>query len=964
MDGFEGPVEGRNGTWSVGDRVGRTPRWTTYHGTDEEGNPVAIRTPTGKVPSDRFDRFDALARQWATVDERRTVRGLRDWGTDPRPWVAVEYVPDELEAWATGTTLETARACDPRTRAELLFDVCEVLRTYSRYGSTPCHLALHPDCLSFRVDADGPVAVVDDWGLSRLVEDPPTTPYTAPEQLEGDHASKRTDVYRIGALAAAALGDGSPFPNVDADDPAALAAAIRGGIDVDGLSADLPEGAVRPIRRATESDPADRYATTYPLGRDLLDAVPTVDTGDREADALAATVAPTPEEPGDDGAATEDDDAGAGDDGTEDDGRTTGGAAAAGTAAATADEAAAADTSGKGGDPSGDGTPGGSEAGDADDAGGSRRSFLKYGVGAFALAGVGLGGLVAMERNGQIDATPSGGTASTGGSGSDGGTGSPADPYDGWLDGVENYDGTYDYRGRDVVVVEVGAGENGLRFAPAAVLIDPGTTVVWEWTGRGGAHNVVATDETFDNGETVNEAGYTFEHTFEDAGEDVFNYLCVPHEAVGMKGAVAVGDVDDDLVGPDEGDADAEVTGGTVTVDVRYYQWLEGLPEAIADSDVPDAVDVEVRSNSAGDGRLEEFVDRVDAGDPKPDVFVVNGWELGRLFSAGATEPLSRHANRHRIGEVLDGTFPALDTAARHPGDGAVHALPYSFMPQAVVYRRPRFREAGFDDEGWMTEPPTWADWSRMVATVRRDAGFVWSGRPSRFPSTFTGVLAGFGGSYYETTETAPANDAEVTIADTPGVRAANVLHDLALGGDRADPPVERTSSEAVLEFGFGETMTRFLDGGAVAALLPLSVAVGRQDRIDSEALGVMPMPTGAVGSRTALYGQYVVVNPNTELLGEALAVARGFRSSAVGSLLVENGQLPTMNGDPFSLDAAASPYEPYAPAIRFMAENGVLDPPTEVWYRDRSAIGEALRHAVTDDPEAGLSEVAAILDE
>lgn len=134
------------------------------------------------------------------------------------------------------------------------------------------------------------------------------------------------------------------------------------------------------------------------------------------------------------------------------------------------------------------------------------------------------------------------------------GTGTGAAQYGGWLDDVGNYDGTHDYRGQGEVTVEVGAGDTGLLFGPAAILIDPGTTVVWEWTGQGGAHNVVANDETFDSGETVNEEGYTFEYTFEDASEgDVFNYLCVPHEAVGMKGSVAIGDVDDDIVSPDGG---------------------------------------------------------------------------------------------------------------------------------------------------------------------------------------------------------------------------------------------------------------------------------------------------------------------------------------------------------------------------------------------------------------------------
>jgi len=137
------------------------------------------------------------------------------------------------------------------------------------------------------------------------------------------------------------------------------------------------------------------------------------------------------------------------------------------------------------------------------------------------------------------------------------GAGNAAAQYDGWLDDVDNYDGTHDYRGEAEVRVEVGTG-NGLLFGPAAILIDPGTTVVWEWTGEGGGHNVVANDETFDSGDPVPDEGTTFEHTFDDAEEgEAFNYVCTPHEAVGMKGIVAIGDVDDDLVTPD-GEAQTE----------------------------------------------------------------------------------------------------------------------------------------------------------------------------------------------------------------------------------------------------------------------------------------------------------------------------------------------------------------------------------------------------------------------
>lgn len=93
--------------------------------------------------------------------------------------------------------------------------------------------------------------------------------------------------------------------------------------------------------------------------------------------------------------------------------------------------------------------------------------------------------------------------------------------------------------GEAEVTVEVGAGDTALAFGPAAVHVDLGATVVWEWTGKGGAHNVVAEDGTFESGDPVGEAGATYRYTFEQTG--IYRYYCNPHRAVGMKGAVVVG---------------------------------------------------------------------------------------------------------------------------------------------------------------------------------------------------------------------------------------------------------------------------------------------------------------------------------------------------------------------------------------------------------------------------------------
>lgn len=110
-----------------------------------------------------------------------------------------------------------------------------------------------------------------------------------------------------------------------------------------------------------------------------------------------------------------------------------------------------------------------------------------------------------------------------------------------------NYDGTIvDRRGQETITVGVGTGPSGWRFGPPAVAVAPGTTVRWEWTGQGGAHNVEAepedqigeSDYEYSSGEPVSSGDATYEQTFDDPG--IALYHCEPHLAVGMKGAIVI----------------------------------------------------------------------------------------------------------------------------------------------------------------------------------------------------------------------------------------------------------------------------------------------------------------------------------------------------------------------------------------------------------------------------------------
>lgn len=169
--------------------------------------------------------------------------------------------------------------------------------------------------------------------------------------------------------------------------------------------------------------------------------------------------------------------------------------------------------------------------------------------------------------------TAGGATAAVAASAGATGTAAAQEVQPDWPSGASSGNvGSYtDARGQDEVTISVGAGSNGLAFDPTLVWVDEGTTITWEWTGAGGAHNVQTVDgggpASLDSGDPVGEEGATYEYetSSEDAG--ITHYHCVPHTAVGMHGGIAVG----------EDVATVEVGGGANT----------GWPEDIAKVGVP-----------------------------------------------------------------------------------------------------------------------------------------------------------------------------------------------------------------------------------------------------------------------------------------------------------------------------------------------------------------------------------------
>ena len=161
--------------------------------------------------AERLQRFEQEARATATLNHPN-VMAVFDVGVDGGvPYVVLELLEGETLAAAL-----SKGALPPRTATDLAGQIAQGLAAAHAKGIV--HRDLKPD--NIFVTADGRAKILD-FGLARLIEDPdqnatvthlgttpPTGPghvlgtagYMAPEQVRGEAADHRADIFAFGAV--------------------------------------------------------------------------------------------------------------------------------------------------------------------------------------------------------------------------------------------------------------------------------------------------------------------------------------------------------------------------------------------------------------------------------------------------------------------------------------------------------------------------------------------------------------------------------------------------------------------------------------------------------------------------------------------------------------------------------------------------------------------------------------------
>ncbi len=232
---------------------------------------IALKEPRfdGGYGADVDEEFEHEAETWENLDDHDNVVGVVDWGTDPHPWIAMEYMD--------GGPL-TAVAGKLPVRQAVWTALCTVRGVYHAHEYGVAHLDLKPGnvLLGSTGPDTWPAPKVADWGLARLLLEYTgsvrgyTPLYAAPEQIDRDRfgtPGKHTDIYQLGAVCYA-LFTGRPPHTGEASKVVydVLESPVTPPTE---LAPGLPARVDEILLTALEKEQADRYETIVYLRDDL-----------------------------------------------------------------------------------------------------------------------------------------------------------------------------------------------------------------------------------------------------------------------------------------------------------------------------------------------------------------------------------------------------------------------------------------------------------------------------------------------------------------------------------------------------------------------------------------------------------------------------------------------------------------------------------------------------------------------
>jgi hypothetical protein len=229
---------------------------------------VAIKRPRarGTLHTEQVERFVDEAETWARLDDHDGIVDVLGWGSQPLPWLAMEYMDG-------GDLADRAGTVDLAEGLWTAVSLARAVRHAHRRGVA--HLDLKPANVLFReCEGSWDAPKVADWGLSKhLIEHSASVEgmsphYAAPEQFDDEYgaADDITDVYGLGAVTYELLTGRPPYEGRATE---VMNAVMHEQPPAPSEVADLPAELDDVLLTALATEKADRYESVLYLRDDL-----------------------------------------------------------------------------------------------------------------------------------------------------------------------------------------------------------------------------------------------------------------------------------------------------------------------------------------------------------------------------------------------------------------------------------------------------------------------------------------------------------------------------------------------------------------------------------------------------------------------------------------------------------------------------------------------------------------------
>jgi eukaryotic-like serine/threonine-protein kinase len=263
------------GRYRLGPVIGRGAMGVVHRAHDERlGRDVAVkflRTDLAAHESVR-DRFEREAMSAARLLHPNVVTVFDSGEEDGEPHIIMECLPGRTLADELREGPQTVE----RTR-EMAIEVLSALSAAHELGIV--HRDIKPANLlitehgSFKVGDFGIAKSVDGLDQTETGEILGTAAYLAPERIEGQAATSRSDLYSLGVVMYEALTGTKPFVG---DNPAAIAYAVHDcdPVPVLDLRPDADPDLVAVVERAMARNPDERFDSADAMA-EALEPAPT-----------------------------------------------------------------------------------------------------------------------------------------------------------------------------------------------------------------------------------------------------------------------------------------------------------------------------------------------------------------------------------------------------------------------------------------------------------------------------------------------------------------------------------------------------------------------------------------------------------------------------------------------------------------------------------------------------------------